>query len=337
MASGFFDEQFRLEQLSKMGDPLEILNMHVEFESFRTKLESIFPEKDKSKGGRPPFDRVMMFKALLLKSSYNLSFEKLEYHIKDRLSFQRFLGLTLADRVPDANTFWDFNEALTKEGVIDGIFVLLRKQLVAKGLIMHNGSIVDASIVNAPIQRNSQKENKIIKEGKHPSDWTDNKKSQKDKDAAWTKKHNISRYGYKNHIKVDKGSKLITNFEVTDASVHDSQVLIELLEESDSHHELYADSAYRSEEIEKELKARKIRSRIHKKGYRNKPLEDKDKVVNKRKSQTRARVEHVFGDIHQKMKKVIVRQIGLVRNAAAITMMNICYNMRRSSFLLSKS
>lgn len=336
MAAGFFDEQFRLEQLSKMGDPLEILNKHVDFESFRNRIENSFPAREKSKGGRPPFDRLMMFKALLLKSTYNLSFEKLEYHIKDRLSFQRFLGLTLSDSVPDGNTFWDFNEALTVSGTIDAIFVLLNKQLTAQGLIVNNGSLVDASIVNAPIQRNSKEENTTIKKGVKPKDWLKNKARQKDIDAAWTKKHNINRYGYKNHIKVDKGSKLITNFEVTDASIHDSQVLIELLDDSDSNHQLYADSAYRSTEIERELKKRNVFSRIHKKGYRNKPLTKKDKSVNSNKSKIRARVEHIFGDIRQTIGTVMVRQIGLIRNAAAITMMNICYNMRRSGYLKSR-
>jgi len=337
MAAGFFDEQFRLEQLSKMGDPLEILNEHIDFESFREVLESAFPEVDKGKGGRPPYDRVMMFKTLVLKSTYNLSFEKLEYHIKDRLSFQRFLGLTLADRVPDGNTVWDFNEALTNQGIIDQIFILFNDQLKTKGLIMNNGSLVDASIVNAPIQRNTRKENEQLKEGTTPSDWSKHKDRQKDKDAAWTKKHNVSRYGYKNHIKADKGSKLITNFEVTDASVHDSQVLNELLEDSDSHHELYADSAYRGTEIEETLKEKKIVSRIHHKAYRNKPLTEKQKRTNRNKSKVRARVEHIFGDISQSMTKVIVRQIGLVRNTAAITLFNICYNMRRSSYLQSKT
>lgn len=335
MSAGLFDQQFRLEELSKMGDPLEVLDEHVDFESFRSAIDSHFPERDKKKGGRPSYDRIMMLKGLLLKSTYNLSFEKLEYHIKDRLSFQRFLGLTLADRVPDGNTFWDFNEVLVTVGLLDEIFLLLKKQLIAKGLIMNNGSLVDACIVNAPIQRNKKDENASIKKGETPSDWSENKKSQKDVDAAWTKKRGVNRYGYKNHIKVDKGSKLISNFEVTDASVHDSQVLIELLDENDSHHELYADSAYRSNKIEQELKARKIRSRIHEKGYRDKPLTEKQKTRNKKKSKTRARVEHVFGDIHQKMKRVTVRQIGLARNTAAITLMNICYNMRRSCYLLS--
>ena len=153
-------------------------------------------------------------------------------------------------------------------------------------------------------------------------------------EADWTKKRGINRYGYKNHIKVDKKSKLITNFEVTSASVHDSTILGLLLEQEDAHHELYADSAYRSVAIENDLKARKIRSRIHKKGYKNKPLTKQEKASNKTKSRIRSRVEHVFGDMKQTMGRVFVRQIGLKRNTAAITMMNIVYNMRRSIYLL---
>jgi transposase len=150
MASGLFDEQFRLQELTKMGDPLERLANHIDFEMFRELLENGFEKYDVSKGGRPPFDKVMMFKGLVLKSTYNLSFDKLEYHIKDRLSFQRFLGISLGDRVPDANTFWDFNEVITKKGIIDEVFEQLGQQLEKKGLIMNNGSIVDASIVDAP-------------------------------------------------------------------------------------------------------------------------------------------------------------------------------------------
>ncbi len=320
-------------ELSKMGDPLEKLSKHIDFEDYRDLVERVFKKADPSKGGRPSFDKIMMLKGLILRSTYGLSFEKLEYHIKDRLSFQRFLGLSLGDRVPDANTFWDFNESLARGGIIDELFVLLTSQLRDQGLIVNNGSIVDASIVDAPVQRNSRKENDEIKKGKKPTDWSMNKSRQKDTDADWTKKNKQSRYGYKNHIKVDKGSKLITNFEVTPASVHDSQVLEDLLEQTDSHHELYGDSAYRSKEIEDDLKRRDVVSRIHRKGYRNKPLNENEKAVNTRKSKVRSRVEHVFGDIHQQLGRVIVSQVGIVRNTAAITLMNICYNMRRATYL----
>ncbi len=337
MKSTLFDEEFRLEELSKMGDPLEKLAKYSDFESYRELVESVFRKKDPKKGGRPSFDKIMMLKALILRSMYDLSFEKLEFHIKDRLSFQRFLGISLGDKVPDANTFWDFNEAVVQAGVIDQIFIRLRDELGKQGLIMNNGSIVDASIVDAPKQRNSRDENARIKAGKKPEEWSENKSRQKDTDASWTNKDKQSRFGYKNHIKVDKGSKLITNFEVSTASVHDSQMLDHLLEDSDSGHELYADSAYRSKKTEEELKRRKITSRVHLKGYRNKPLAEKDKDINTRKSKIRARVEHVFGDMHQQMGRVMVQQIGMIRNTAAITMMNICYNLRRRVYLQSMS
>jgi len=335
MAVGLFDQQFRLEELSKMGDPLEALDRAIDFETFRPSLESAFSHIDRSKGGRPPYDRVMMFKALVIKSMYNLSFEKLEYLIKDRLSFQRFLGIDLSNRVPDANTYWDFNEALLKGKVHDQIFDLYSTQLQNQGLIVNAGSMIDASIIDAPIQRNSKDENAQIKGGKGaPKEWSENKKRQKDIDARWVKKNGRSRYGYKNHIKVDKKTKLITNHRVTSASVHDSQVLEDLLQHGDEHHEMYADSAYRSEEFEQMLKDKKIRSRIHKKGNRGQPLSEADKQINTRKSKIRARVEHVFGDMVQVAGKIIMRQIGLARNKTAITMLNLTYNFRRATYLM---
>lgn len=337
MAVGLFDQQFRLEELSKMGDPLEALDKAIDFEKFRPSLESAFSHINRSKGGRPPYDRVMMFKALVIKSMYNLSFEKLEYLIKDRLSFQRFLGIDLSNRVPDANTYWDFNEALLKGKVHDQIFDLYTAQLQNQGLIVNAGSMIDASIIDAPIQRNNKDENAQIKEGKGaPKEWSDSKKRQKDTDARWVKKNGRSRYGYKNHIKVDKKTKLITNHRVTSANVHDSQVLEDLLQPSDENHEMYADSAYRSEEFEQMLKDKKIRSRIHKKGYRGQPLSEEDKQINIRKSKIRARVEHVFGDMVQVAGKIIMRQIGLARNKTAITMLNLTYNFRRATYLLGK-
>src|ERR1700726_5216496 len=117
--SGFFDVDERLKQLSAKGDALERLNGVGDFELFRADLERAVPRSDRSKGGRPPFDHVLMFKALILQASHNLSDERSEYLIRDRLSFMRFLGLSLNGTVPDANTIWTFREALTK-ATIDG-------------------------------------------------------------------------------------------------------------------------------------------------------------------------------------------------------------------------
>ena len=129
--AGFFDVDERLRELSAKGDALERLNGIIDFELFRPDLEKAVPRSDGSKGGRPPFDHVFMFKVLVLQASHSLSDERTEFLIKDRLSFMRFLGLGLADPVPDANTIWTFREALTKTGAVERLFELFDRQLRA--------------------------------------------------------------------------------------------------------------------------------------------------------------------------------------------------------------
>ena len=109
--AGFFDVDERLKQLSAKGDSLERLSVVIDFELFRADLERAMPRADRAKGGRPPFDHVLMFKTLILQASHHLSDERTEYLIRDRLSFMRFLGLGLADTVPDANTIWTFRRS----------------------------------------------------------------------------------------------------------------------------------------------------------------------------------------------------------------------------------
>jgi len=117
--AGFFDVEDRLAGLSKKGDDLERLTVVVDFELFRPELERAVPRADRAKGGRPPFDHVLMFKVLILQTQNNLSDERCEFYLRDRLTWMRFLGLGLGDPVPDANTIWMFREALTKAGAIE--------------------------------------------------------------------------------------------------------------------------------------------------------------------------------------------------------------------------
>src|SRR3990170_3554012 len=116
-AKGFFDEQFRLEKLASQNDPLVKLKERIDFELFRPLLESRHAEhkEEKGIGGARPYDYVLMFKILILQRYYNISDDKMEFAVLDRLSFMRFLGLTLSDTVPDAKTIWHFREQLTKE------------------------------------------------------------------------------------------------------------------------------------------------------------------------------------------------------------------------------
>ena len=168
----FFDEENRMEKISKMGDPLEMLNRVIKWEKFRNILkEAVVRKETTSKGGRSAYDEVMMFKILVLQRLYNLSDDQTEYQINDRRSFMRFLGLELCDNVPDAKTIWKFKNDLAQAETIDKIFCMFDEQLEEEGLITHKGTIVDATFVDAPRQRNSREENKKIKEGEIPEDW----------------------------------------------------------------------------------------------------------------------------------------------------------------------
>lgn len=322
----------KLEKLTKKKDPLMRLKEEINWKIFLPILDNVFAKEPKGKGGRPPFDYLLMFKIVILQRCYNISDEQMEYQINDRLSFMRFLDLGLSDTVPDQNTIWLFKENLIKANVIERLFKKFESQMEKEGMIVKEGSIVDATIVEVPRQRNSKEENQQIKEGRIPEQWEEKpaKLRQKDTDARWMKKNGENHYGYKNHIKVCRKTKMITKYEVTDASVHDSQAIEELLDKSDSHHELYADSAYsRQGGIKVTLKKRKIRNRIHEKGYKEKPLTEKQKDMNRKKSKIRARIEHIFGFMTNSMKDIFIRTIGKVRARATIGLMNLTFNMSR--------
>lgn len=330
---GLFDEHFLLEKLTKLNDPLIKLNKHIDWKIFSPVLNQAFtnPDKDESKGGRPPFDILMMFKILLLQGMYNLSDDQMEYQITDRRSFMRFLELKTSDKVPDSKTIWNFRESLIEKGVIQKLFEQFNTALDNQGLFANEGRMVDASFVEAPHQRNTREENKQVKSGETPESWKikPHKLSQKDIDARWTKKNNTTFYGYKNHVKADTKTKLVVDYLVTDASVHDSQALEDLLNEKDKGQSLYADSAYTGENQEKVISKKKMKNRVHEKGYRNKPLTKKQKDSNTEKSRTRVRVEHIFGFVENSMGGSIIRTIGIVRAKAKIGMMNLVYNICR--------
>ena len=333
MQTGLLDWQIRFKQLDKGGDPLPRIQVLVEWNRFRPLLEVVRDKERKSSAGRRPFDAVLMFKILILQSLYNLSDEQAEFQIRDRLSFMRFLGLSLGDDVPDAKTIWLFREQLTEAGVIEKAFDQFEAYLCKQGFSARKGQIVDASIVPVPKQRNSREENNRIKGGEVPEDWSEQKKRQKDTDARWTKKNGQNHYGYKNHIDVDVKHKLIRSYEVTPASVHDSQVFEDLLDEDNSSRDVWADSAYRSEEKLKELKKRKYREHLQRKGCRHKTLTDREVQGNRTRSRIRSRVEHVFGVQAKRAGELIVRAIGLVRVKAKVGLRNLAYNLDRYSLL----
>ncbi len=184
---GFFDLSDRYAALSAAGDPLERLAAVVDFEVFRRPLIVALRRGARGKGGRPPFDPVMMFKMLVLQALYSLSDEASEFQIKDRLSFQRFLGLGLDGKVPDATTVWPFRERLVQAKAIDKLFARFDAALTDRGYLAMDGRIIDATVVPATKQRNTEDEKAAIEERKIPERWKEKpaKIRQKYRDARW--------------------------------------------------------------------------------------------------------------------------------------------------------
>src|SRR4030088_1563518 len=172
---GLFDADKRLAALSAKGDPLEAIDRLVPWESFRADIEAVVLTPDemrKSSAGRKPLDAIVMFRMLVLQALNNLSDEQVEYQVRDRLSFTRFLRLE--DSIPDATTVWLFREKLAKAGLIEKLFDRFDQHLAAKGYMARGGQMVDATIVPVPKQRNSGDEHEAVKAGRIPEAW-DNK------------------------------------------------------------------------------------------------------------------------------------------------------------------
>ncbi len=164
--SGFWDFEERLQELSAQGDPLEKLSATVEFEIFRADLAAALRPRDPARGGRPGFDVVLKFRMLVLQAMHGLSLDQTEYLLRDRLSWMRFCGLGPGDAVPDANTLWDFREALIAAGALEALFARLDRAITEAGYLPMAGQIVDATLVAAPRQRNTDAEKAAIKAGR---------------------------------------------------------------------------------------------------------------------------------------------------------------------------
>ena len=239
---GFWSVEDRLKELSAQGDPLETLLSVVDFELFRPVLEEALGSVDRSKGGRPAFDAILKLKMLYLQAQHGLSFEQTEHLVRDRLSWMRFCGLTIADPVPDANTLWDFREALIDAGAFDKLFERLDRAIREAGYIPMGGQIIDASLAAAPRQRNTEDEKAAIKAGKAGKKakeiWPDQpaKAAQKDTDARWTIKTSkgkvevdgsvqrdiaVPEFGYKSHIGTDVVHGFIRRERTTDGAAHE--------------------------------------------------------------------------------------------------------------------
>jgi IS5 family transposase len=328
---GFWDVEERLRELSAQGDPLEKLAATVDFEMFRADLAAVLGRRDPAKGGRPGFDAVLKFRMLVLQAMYGLSLAQTEFLVADRLSWMRFCGLGPGDAVPDANTLWDFREALIAVAALDGLFARLGRAITQAGYLPMAGQIVDATLVAAPRQRNTEAEKAAIKAGKTAAEiWPEKpaKARQEDVDARWTVKFSkakpladgtpqidiaIPSFGYKSHISIDRRHGIIRRGLVTDAAAHDGARLREgLIDPANTASGVWADSAYRSEANEAYLRGIGKVSYIHRKKPKGKPMPRRTATANAAKSAVRAHVEHPFA--HQKgVMGLTIRTIGRAR------------------------
>ena len=334
--TGLFGLPDHLRKLSTTSDPLEVLSKVVDFEVFREALEEALNYSNSARGGRPPYDAVAMFKVLILAARHTVSDERMEFLIRDRLSWLRFLGFELGAPTPDRNTIWTFRERLIRAGAVDQLFAAFDRELRGAGYLAMGGQIVDATLVSAPKQRNTDDEKAAIKTGKSAAEiWPDSpaRAAQKDIDARWTVKTGrrkspagsqrnmpaiaIPVFGYKNHVVIDRAYGFIRGSAVTDAARHDGKMLRHLVTSDNLAAGVWADSAYRSKANEAWLAGKGRVSHVHRKKPKGRAMPGRTARANARKSAIRAPVEHVFA--HQKDRMgLFIRTIGLKRAEAKI-------------------
>jgi IS5 family transposase len=348
--AGFFDAEERLKALSAAGDPLERLSLVVDFELFRADLEAALARRERSKGGRPPYDAVLMFKVLVVQTLYTLSDDQTEYQIRDRLSFMRFCGLALHDAVPDAKTIWLFREQLTRAGALTKLFERFDATLTAKGYLATGGQIVDATVIEARRPRLKAAEKEAVRRGDTPDDWPPKRRAQIDRDGRWTIKRGrkpeggnarqvveiaVPVFGYKNHLAIDRAHGLIRRFSVTHAAAHDGAQLGRLLGDNTAS-AVWADTAYRSKANLALLDRRGLVPQFQRAKPRGRPMPPNIARGNAARARVRAKVEHVFATQKRRFG-LVIRTVGVVRATAKLTLANLVYNLRRLAWIETRS
>ena len=218
--------------------------------------------------------------------------------------------------------------------MFDWLFGELSSQIAEQGYVARKGQIVDASIVKAPRQRNTREDNAQVKGGEIPEDWSEKKRRHKDVEARWTRKHGVTHYGYKNHISMDREFALVRGWEVTDGACHDSRVFEQVLDETNTNGDVWADSAYCSREHERLLSEGGWRSHIHRKDYRNRALSARSRQATA--SVRRCAPPWSMSSLNTRAWAAIrTRTIGLARARIKVGMMNLVYNLRRLVWLKS--
>lgn len=296
----FLDEWLSGSNKQPKAGFLDQVDAYVDWGIFRKPLENAF---EKSPWGPKRFDLLVLFKMVMLQQWYALSDPEIEEQVSDRLSFRRFLGLSLTDKVPDETTVCKFRNHIQETGLYDWLFETLQRELSKRRLIVKRGALVDATFIAAP---------------------------RKDPDA----KDGHKGHGYSVHTHVDQGSEIVREYEVTSAEVHDSQPFEDLLfgdEES-----VFADKAYFNDQTKRQLRADGIYCGILDKAKRNHPLSNRQKKRNQQKSAVRQAVEHPFAQMKEHQNYRRTRYRGLEKNRCHAALEIMAYNLKRMLYLLKE-
>lgn len=271
-----------------------------------------------SRRGRPTLPILFSLKCLILQYLYDLSDPALEDALIDRLSFQRFLGISFDSEIPDFTTIWRFRDRLIKANLLDKIFDSILEQLDEKNIILRKGTLIDATLIHAARKPRKHQDN---------CDDTPRQQAQRDTAASHTKKGKKHYYGYKGHIGADQGSNIIRKRKLTTASVHDIRKREAMI--SGDERSVFADKAYYDDEIKRKLRKEGVYNGILDKGRRSRPLSKKQKKDNKQKSAVRNAVERPFAYFKNRLGFRKVRYVNLKRNELHFTFLCMIHNIRR--------
>jgi len=310
---------------SRISVKLEKINKIVNWNDILS-IVRVADRTDKRTGGAPHKDLLVKVKMLFLQYLYNLSDPELEDQVNDRLSFQRFVGVSFTTTIPDYTTIWRFRERLIEEKLNDKLFDMILSCLEPKKLLVKKGTIIDATIIGSGNRPLSDKKRKELEQA--PS-------SQIDTDAGSTMKRGKYYFGHKGHIGTDVGSKLIRKRDFSSAKPHDSQYMETLL--SGDEKAIFADSAYGNKKDKQRCRKEGIYYGVLDKATRSKKLSCTQKKRNKKKSKIRSAVEHPFGYMKERLnyRKAVAKT--KERNRFRFDMNCILYNIFRANYLLERT
>ena len=266
--------------------------------------------------GRPSYGPLVLLRCLLLQQWYRLSDPGLEEALSDRLSFRHFVGLALADPVPDHSTLSRFRSELVRRGLSERLLAELNRQLDAKGLIVKTGTLIDASLVEADSRRPKKGE---PVEGRS------------DRDATWNAMPEKPLFGYKMHLAVDQGSGLVRQAILTPGHVSDKTPFLALVQGDER--AVYADRGYDGWWYKAELARRGIADGIMRSAARRVRLSATDHARNRAISKVRAPIERSFAVMKRWYGYRRVRYRSLVRNALQLQLLALALNLRRALVL----